>query len=43
MRIGEIIREGERELPQWQPNKEPVVEPKRERVPEPEKVPERVE
>ena len=38
MQIGEIVREGERELPLWEPSKEPVVEPKRERVPEPEKV-----
>ncbi len=37
MRIGEIERIGERELPVWQPNQEPVVEPKR--VVEPEKVP----
>jgi hypothetical protein len=43
MRIGEIIREGERELPQWEPNREPTQpEPKKMPLPEPEKSPEKV-
>jgi hypothetical protein len=42
MRIGEIIREGERELPVWEPNKKPVVTPQPEKMPKPEKVPERI-
>jgi hypothetical protein len=37
MRIGEIVREGERELPQWEPSRE-APEP----APAPEKAPEKV-
>ncbi len=42
MRIGEIERIGERELPQWGPNKEPapLAQPLPEK--EPEEVPEKV-
>jgi len=44
MRIGEIERIGEREVPGWTPKREPVVEPQREPLPEkvPEKEPEKV-
>jgi hypothetical protein len=43
MRIGEIVREGERELPVWEPQKETPVAPAPEKTPsEPRKAPEKV-
>ncbi len=44
MRIGEIERIGERELPQWEPERKhnPIAEPPPHAVPIPEKEPEKV-
>ena len=42
MRIGEIIREGERELPQWNPTQPIITQPIKEPIKEPVKVPEKI-